>query len=61
MVDDMNGPYGQTFQLDLIQSLWNKKTVNDEQFLENREQDMKMYDKYVMTLPKGKKYLIFIE
>lgn len=60
MVDDMNGPYGQAFQLNVIESLWNTKTVEDEKFLENRKQEMKMLEEHMKLLPICEQYLILL-
>lgn len=56
----MNSPYGREFQLDFIKSLWKKKTANDEQFLESRKQDMKIFEEHLNSLPHGEKYLILL-
>lgn len=54
----MSSPYGQEFQSDLFQILWNQKTASDDEFLKNRERNNEILKDQVKTLPKGDKCLI---
>lgn len=55
LVDDLNAPYGQAFQLDLIKGYWNQKTPDDEEFIEEYTENMKIITDYLNSLPIGEK------
>lgn len=54
-MDDLNAPYGQAFQLDIIKKYWNQKSPDDEQFLAEYTENMKIITDYLNSLPIGEK------